>query len=271
MEGNPKQVFVPSTPQLVRDKGNKREMENTNKCERCYKQVYIWGIIANLILSLVKGIIGILGSCESIVADGVFSFYHAFIIFRRRSIEVEKLQNHSKKNFTIDPTLLASVIVSVILLLSMVDIIVFSIIRIIKASKGLLVRPTLYAIYVSIISILVNNILYRYSVCNSLELEDKYIVSISPTFRLSIIISSIVLIGVGVARHLSLYGDALAALIIIAILIPKIIKMLIETQKYLTEKIFSGGVATHVENLNTKQDRVSLSLTENSLKGSAIF
>lgn len=232
-------------------------MENKNKCDRCYKQVYTWGIIANLFLSLVKGIIGILGSCESIVADGVASFYQAFTIFKKRALEVEKIQNTSKKNLTFDTITIASVVVSIVLILSMTDVFVFSIIRIIKASKGLLVKPTPYALYVAIISILINNLLYRYSLCSSVELKDRYIVSASPVFRLSIITSSIVLIGVGVARYLSLYGDALAALIIVAILSPKVIKMLIKSKKQLIEQIFGSDISTSVGNFYPEQSRNS--------------
>jgi len=174
----------------------------------------LWALFVSLFLTLVKGVVGILGSSESLVADGLYSFYQSFVALR-----VIYLGEYKS-------IWLAGVVVCLMLVLGIGDVLLFSVIRIAKAAKGLLVRPSPYALYAAILSIMANQVLYRYSLCAVKEGQEENGsgAEISQSLRISVIISSVVVIGIAIARTLSIYGDALAALVVTTIVIAKLFR-----------------------------------------------
>ena len=191
-------------------------MELNKECERCKKELNLWALFASLFLTLVKGVVGILGSSESLVADGLYSFYQSFVALR-----VIYLGEYKS-------IWLAGVVVCLMLVLGIGDVLLFSIIRIAKAARGLLVRPSPYALYAAILSILANQVLYRYTLCSVKEAQERNGsgTEMVQSLRLSVIISSIVVIGIAIARTLSIYGDALAALVVTTVVIAKAFRFL---------------------------------------------
>lgn len=211
------------------------------ECSTCKVRVNVGTILFSLFLSLAKGIIGILGSCESLVADGLFSFYQSFVAFKILW-DKESVQNKENNNFSL---WFAGGVVGAILILTLLDVTIFSFIRIFKASGGMLVRPSPYALYISIISILANQLLFNYSSCNGRKKHGINPETVSPEFQsevvgnqkltesllLSIVISSLVLIGVIFARYVTIYGDAVAALVVVCILAPKAVALFIKNSR----------------------------------------
>ena len=189
-------------------------MELNKECERCRRELNLWALFVSLFLTLVKGVVGILGSSESLVADGLYSFYQSFVALR-----VIYLGEYKS-------IWLAGVVVCLMLVLGIGDVLLFSVIRIAKAAKGLLVRPSPYALYAAILSIMANKVLYRYSLCAVKEGQEENGsgAEISQSLRISVIISSVVVIGIAIARTLSIYGDALAALVVTTIVIAKLFR-----------------------------------------------
>jgi len=189
-------------------------MELNKECERCRRELNLWALFVSLFLTLVKGVVGILGSSESLVADGLYSFYQSFVALR-----VIYLGEYKS-------IWLAGVVVCLMLVLGIGDVLLFSVIRIAKAAKGLLVRPSPYALYAAILSIMANQVLYRYSLCAVKEGQEENGsgAEISQSLRISVIISSVVVIGIAIARTLSIYGDALAALVVTTIVIAKLFR-----------------------------------------------
>jgi len=202
-------------------------------CELCRKRLILWSLFLNLFLSLVKGMVGILGSSESLISDGLYSFYQSFATVK----SIFLLDRNKKGNGIYKSVWFAGLVVSVMLILGTGDVLVFSLVRISRAARGLLVRPSPYALYTAILSVLANHLLYRYSVCSEKEMAERDISEseISRSLRLLVIISSIVVIGIGIARTLSIYGDAVAALIVAIILIPKVIALFSQSLKVTTD------------------------------------
>lgn len=231
-------------------------MDN-NECDKCLARLKIWSLVVSLFLSLIKALIGILGSCEALIADGLYSLYQSFII--AKSIFIDTSSPNSRKDShkpvinkldIIKSLYLAGMIIITILVLGIIDVTVFSIVRIIKVSKGLLVSPSPYSLYAAVLSILSNQIFYRYSLClnkNPIErpcktnqLVPESLVELNQSYKLSIIISTIALIGVTLARISWLYADALAAIVISIILTVCTIGLLKTSSKTITDLVLLG-------------------------------
>jgi len=218
-------------------------------CVKCKNKISWLLIITSLFFSLIKGFIGIFGSSESLVADGLFSFYQSFIAVKLLWPEREKQNILLNKS----SLWLSGLLVTVILFLGSLDVFVFSIIRIWKGSQGFLVRPSPYALYAAILSVLAAQILYRYNFCGGNRKPDttavhdgaglrkndgsayKAEIEITENLKLSMIVSTIVIIGICFARFKSLYGDPIAALIAILILDVKFVPMAKESVTGLIE------------------------------------
>jgi len=208
-------------------------VELNKQCESCNKRLNLWSVFVSLFLSLVKGVIGILGSSESLVADGLYSFYQSFV-----ALKSIFLTNKNKENDSVYKSVwFAGLVIAIMLILGIGDVLIFSLVRIAKAAKGLLFRPSPYALYTAILSVLANQLLYRYSLCSIKEMPEKNgsAMEMLQGLRLSVIASSIVVIGIASARTVFLYGDAIAALILGIVLIPKVINLFNRSWKVTTE------------------------------------
>jgi len=213
-------------------------MKLNKECESCKQRLNLWALSVSLFLILMKGVIGILGSSESLVADGLYSFYQSFVL-----VKLILLINRNEGTSSIYKSVwFAGLVISIMLILGIGDVLIFSIVRITKAAKGLLVRPSPYALYAAILSVLANQLLYRYRLCSGREMPEKDVSEseITQSLRLSVIISSIVVIGIGIARTQSVYGDALAALIVATIVIPKVINLFNQSLKITTDWTLYG-------------------------------
>ena len=226
-------------------------------CVKCKNKISWLLIITSLFFSLIKGFIGIFGSSESLVADGLFSFYQSFIAVKLLWPEREKQNILLNKS----SLWLSGLLVTVILFLGSLDVFVFSIIRIWKGSQGFLMRPSPYALYAVILSLLAMQLLYKYNICGGNRKKEeintnddaglckndgnkyKTEIKITENLKLSMIVSTIVIIGICFARFKSLYGDPIAALITILILDVKIIPLAKESVTMLIESLsgIKGG------------------------------
>jgi len=213
-------------------------MELNKQCESCNKRLNLWSLFVSLFLSLVKGVIGILGSSESLVADGLYSLYQSFVALK----SIFPADKNEENDAIYKSVWFAGLVIAVMLILGIGDVLIFSLVRIAKATKGLLVRPSPYALYTAILSVLANQLLYRYSLCLKKEMPEKNgsAMEMAQNFRLSVIVSSIVIIGIAISRTVSLYGDAIAALILGIMLISKVINLFSQSWKITTECTVHG-------------------------------
>jgi divalent metal cation (Fe/Co/Zn/Cd) transporter len=188
----------------------------------CSIRLRILSVVVSLFLSVVKGGIGILGKSEALVADGLYSFYQSFISARslisKKDMEPDK-DNDRPPLLTNGQVWFVSIVVGLILSLGLFDVLIFSIIKLIKSASGMVVDPSPYAFYVAALSIVANYSFSRYSKCVVKQPVMKNIAELDRSFRLSVIISSIALVGIGLSRWLWLGGDALATIILVGLII----------------------------------------------------
>lgn len=172
------------------------ESNYCSDCSICFIKFKYMALAGSLFLSLVKGAIGILGACESLAADSLYSFFQAYLIFKQGT-------KFRKNLWPVE------LMMSVIIIVAVADVFIFSVIRLIAASNGTLLRPSPYAVCAAVVSILANHLFLTYSVCNAKANGHN----LTPTFKISIVISGVVLVGVALSRTFLPHGDAFAAII----------------------------------------------------------
>lgn len=187
------------------------EQKSCPEINTCSIRLKVWALLVSLMLSLIKGIIGILGKSEALVADGLYSFYQSFICAR-------SLLN--RKDFRLGFT---GLVIGLMLILGTIDVFIFSIVNLFKSARGLLVEPSPYALCAAIISVLANHLLWRYSNCIEHQPQGEKVTHLHRSFRLSVITSSIVLIGVALGRYGWLSADTLATIIVVGLLIKPVL------------------------------------------------
>lgn len=192
----------------------------------CSTRLRVLSVVVSLVLSIIKGIIGILGRSEALVADGLYSFYQSYISARslitKKDMEPDK-DNDRPPLLTNSQVWFVSIVIGLILALGVVDVFIFSIVKLIQSASGWLVDPSPYAFYAAALSIIGNYVFTRYSGCMVQQTAIKNIGELHQSYRLSIIISSIALIGIGLSKWVWLGGDALAAIIIAGLILKPIV------------------------------------------------
>jgi divalent metal cation (Fe/Co/Zn/Cd) transporter len=191
-------------------------------------KINLWILFITLFFSLLKGGIGILGASESLVADALCSFCLSFTVLKLiflKDIEGESAVAYRTVWFL-------GLLVSAMLILGILDVLIFSIVRMVKASRGLLVDPSPYAFWVAVLSVGVNLFLYRFTLSAERNVLKR---ELSLGLFLSVIASSIVAIGIGAAKKISLYADAIAAMIVAAVLVPIVIDLFRRSLKITTD------------------------------------
>lgn len=182
----------------------------------CSTRLKVWSLLVSLVLSLIKAVIGIIGKSEALVADGLYSFYQAFICGRSLFSPKDTISDRARLWFV-------SMVIGVILMLGAFDVFIFSFVNLVKSAKGLLIKPSPYALYAAVISVLAHHILSRYSLCVKDQPMGKYITPIHDSFKLSIIISSVALIGIALSRWSWLGGDSLATIVIVGLMVKPVV------------------------------------------------
>ena len=198
-------------------------------------------LFANVLLSLMKLTIGMLGSSEVLVADGLYSFYQGFLALKAAfHKQAETGSRAVRKSFWI-----VGLIVSKIMILGTCDVLFYSFVRIAKAAKGLLVRPSPYALYVALFSVAVNWILYRRGPYSGSTGENEHENRLTESFRISITVSILALIGTILARTVSLYSGSIATILISAtILAPRAVNLLCANWRLAADWMFYGPHVT---------------------------
>ncbi|MCK5578675.1 MAG: cation transporter, partial [Planctomycetes bacterium] len=193
-------------------------------CQVCADRLMIWALLISLGLSLTEGLIGVLGKSEALVAAGLYTFYQSFIC--GRSFFQAKWPNAAgKKGFINSQLWFANLVVGLILLAGLADILLFSIIHLIKASRGMLVEPSLYAFCAASLAMLANYSMLRYSNCIIRQPDGKTVLELNLSLRFSVTISALVIIGVLLSSWVWLGGDALAALILVCLLVKPMVNL----------------------------------------------
>lgn len=171
-----------------------------------------WNILYSLFLSLLKGVIGIIGRSEALVADGLQSLYQS-LIFARVYLSDKSGKHESSDNSVFIRFL--SWLVLFPLALGTLDVFLFSIIKFIQMYRGYLIEPSGYVLLVSLISIITNLIFLKQS-------EDE---ELRERLKRSLFISLLAFMGVVSSRYLWMGGDVLASLLISFLLFKSVVAL----------------------------------------------
>lgn len=186
---------------------------------KIYRVTFV-GFVVNLVLSIVKLIAGLVGRSGAMVADAVHSFSDlatdvVVIAFARISAKPRD-PGHDYGHGKYET--LATIIISLALAVVGAGILIDSIERIrIVLDGGFLPRPGLIALLAAVVSIIVKEILYRYTVRVGRQIQSPSVIANAWHHRSDALSSLGTLVGIGCAYFLGSkwrIADPVAALLV---------------------------------------------------------
>lgn len=202
-----------------------KSMEQQSQKEKVILTVSIINAVTNILLALLKIIVGWLGNSQALIADGVHSFsdvvsdvlVYASATASIRGPDKEHPYGHQRIET------IGTMVVALILLIVAVSIGY-------EAISHLMIhlheRPTTPVIIAAVFSIVLNEGLFYYSAKEGKKIESNLLISNAWHKRSDVFISLIVLISVIGAMSGLTWLDAVGALIVTAIILKVSIKML---------------------------------------------
>lgn len=213
---------------------------NVNRIEKesqgISKKLRVWGLFSSLCLCLLKGIIGVLGRSEALVADGLYSLYLVYVCGTSIS-HGDALQHEDEVE--IPRSHLAPLLIGFVLVVGVLDVMTFSVVRLTVSNQGILTIPSPYALVVAALSVLIN--LFLAKRCRAVEEQssETALSRMRQGFDLSARISILVFAGVAISWVFWPAGDALAALICACIMVKPVAEIFLEWRRgYSTRREF---------------------------------
>ena len=183
------------------------------------KKVTLIGAAVNLFLSIIKLLAGSFGQSPALLADGIHSlsdlFSDALVLLASRFSHLDADVNHPYGHRRIET--LATVVLGVFLILVGCGIAYEAIISI---AHNTATKPDYYTIVIAIISVLANEILFRYTARVGKKINSPLIIANAWHHRSDALSSFVVCCGIAGALLGYIFLDAIAA-IIVAIFIIK--------------------------------------------------
>ena len=183
------------------------------KCNWCENNVGIINVFGNVLLIIVKIIGGILGRSQALIADAFHSagdiFISLFLLVSLKISDTPPDEDHHWGHGHIE--FIVSAVIGILLLFIAAMIVVSAVASIIDGEYSL---PGLLAIWAAIISIVLNEILFRHSLCIGKQSNSPAIVANAWEKRADVYSSVAALVGVVGAKLGFPLLDPIAALIV---------------------------------------------------------
>ena len=206
---------------------HKNLLENTcEKTPSCALKHKLWAVPLSLAFSLLMCMVGLLGRSEVLVAAGLYAFYQGFLCGKSILYAEEEELPGSRVQCGF-----VSMVAGFIVTLGALDVLVFSVWRLTKAS--LLVAPTPWALLVAALAMLGNFQLSRHSACVSTKPGGAHVEALRRSFATSISISALAFAGVLVGSWWP-PADAIAAIIAAGMLVQPAASLFVRTKKIKT-------------------------------------
>ena len=190
------------------------------ECIRCGQRVGWVGIGANVVLVVLKVVVGLSAGSRACLADALHSSSNiitAFAIFISRKL----IKKPDDKNYPYGygkAEFVAAGVVSV-------TIIILTIVLVVNALEHIIYKPIppphMTAVLVAIISIVANELLFRYFRCVGTELRSQTIIANAWANRADCFSSAAVVVGV-VGAHLGFHHLDPVAAVVVAVIIVKV-------------------------------------------------
>lgn len=237
---------------------NRKLLENNSKV----RKVTLVGMVVNTILSIVKIIIGFVGFSSAMVADGIHSFSDTLtdivvligIKFSKQPADKDHNYGHEKYET------IAITIISFFLIIVGIEIIRNGISKITDLYNGIeFESPKMIALYASVASILVKELLFQYTIKYSNKLESRLLRANAWHHRSDAFSSIGAFIGIGGAILLGdkwIILDPIAS-IIVALFIFKVAYNIIKPAiNELTEKAIPDELRDKIKSIIESQEGI---------------
>jgi len=188
------------------------------KCEICRQRVAWVGIWANLIMVIMKIIVGITSGSKACIADGLHSASNiitAFAIMVSQRISAKEHNDQFPHGYG-KIEFLASGFITLFIIAGAVILIAVSIRHMVNERS---VVPHTSALLMALASIGVNELLFRYMRCVGTRFKSQTIIANAWANRADCFSSMAVIIGVAGAKMGLAHLDPIAALFVVAIII----------------------------------------------------
>ncbi|CAH2598666.1 Magnetosome protein MamB [Rhodovastum atsumiense] len=192
----------------------------SNQCRACGDRVVWWGMSANATLMVFKGVLGLVSGSAALVADAMHSAADVVADWvTLASVWVSKRQPGENYPYGLgNIQFISSAVVGLILFVGSVAWIYESFGKIVSGTQE---APSLLAVVGALVSIVTNEIMYRYEACAGRKNNSPALIAVAWDNRSDAISSVGVLIGIVVAILGFPIADAVAA-IFVALMVAKI-------------------------------------------------
>ncbi len=203
------------------------------KCEACGRRVAWVGVWANLLLVILKFIIGFTSGSKALFADGLHSLSNiitAFAILVSRRFTHKRASERFAYGFG-KAEFLAAGFVSLLIIVVACLLISVSIKHLLYAHSS----PHFTAVIMAVISIISNELLFRYMKCASSQLKSQTILANAWANRADSFSSCAVIIGVFGSRLGIPHLDPIAALVVVGVIVKISMSILIDSVRALMD------------------------------------
>lgn len=204
------------------------------KCEICRQRVAWVGIWANLIMVIMKILVGITSGSKACIADGLHSASNiitAFAIMVSQRISARESNEEFPHGYG-KIEFLASGFITLFIIAGAVILIAVSIRHLVNAQNMV---PHISALLMALVSIGVNELLFRYMRCVGTRYNSQTIIANAWANRADCFSSLAVVIGVAGAKMGLAHLDPIAALFVVAIIIKVSYKIMVDSVKALMD------------------------------------
>nr|ASQ41186.1 magnetosome protein MamM [Candidatus Magnetananas rongchenensis] len=227
------------------------------KCKTCLNRVALVGIYANLLMVILKVFIGITSGSKSCIADGLHSASNIVtavaIMFSQRFISKKRSDEYQygygKAEF------ISAGFISLLIIGGAIFLISASIKHLMTETST---PPHSSAILMAILSICMNEMLFRYMRCVGTQFKSQTILANAWANRADCFSSMAVIIGVIGSRMGFHHLDPVAALFVVAIIIKVSISILVESIKALMDHtvndVYEEEINSIVKGMEDVQD-----------------
>lgn len=189
-------------------------------CKSCRDEVIWWAIFVNIAQTTYKGLLGVMSGSAALVADSMHSGADVVAsIVTMASVKISKRASNEDYPFGFgNVQFISSSVVGLILIVGAMYLMYESVIKIVS---GDITEPSVLALLGAIVSVIVNELMYRYQSCVGKENNSPAIIANAWDNRSDALSSLGVLVGIAIAVLGFPIADTLAAFVV-AILVAKI-------------------------------------------------
>jgi len=210
------------------------------------------GFVSNIVLTFFKIVAGILGNSSAMIADAVHSISDfgtdLVVLTSIKASSRPKDHNHKYGHGKIE-TLATGLIGGVLLLVGIG--LVFSAIKAIYGHFTIkpLVKPGMIALYAAVVSMLVKEVLFRYTIVVGKAISSKVVIANAWHHRSDVLSSMGTVVGIGGAIFLGskwVILDPIAAIVVSFFILKIAVKIIFETTSELIETSLPNEIETEI-------------------------